>query len=465
MKPARQRRCVTAWFVIKKDPVDLFAQKKTYSVYELTSEIKRSLEGFGIVWVKGEISNFKHHSSGHMYFCLKDEKSQIKAACFRNSNLYLKFRPADGQEVLVRGRLSVYEPRGDYQIIAEYMEPVGVGSLQLAFEQLKERLRKEGMFEETHKVPLPLLPRKIGIITSPTGAAIRDMLRVLKRRNAGLHVLLFPAKVQGAGAAEEIAAGIRYFNTRSDIDVIIAGRGGGSIEDLWAFNEEVVARAIYDSVLPLISAVGHEIDFTIADFVADLRAPTPSAAAEVVSGAREDLLTTVESLQKRLLQAARYGIERRKSALGRLARVRAFSIAPNMLRDLQQRFDEAALRMNQQITRLVTNFRHREQVLHTRLTRVDLRQLIARRHDALARQHRALQSEMRSISDRSRARFELAAGRLHAMSPLSVLDRGYAICRDDQGHIVRDATAVSTGAEVQVSLARGGLRCKVEKVL
>jgi exodeoxyribonuclease VII large subunit len=449
--------------VIKNEPVELFAQKKTYSVYELTSEIKRSLEGFGIVWVKGEISNFKHHSSGHMYFCLKDDKSQIKAACFRNSNIYLKFRPADGQEVLVRGRLSVYEPRGDYQIIAETMEPVGVGSLQLAFEQLKEKLRKQGMFEESHKVPLPLLPRKIGIITSPTGAAIRDMLRVLKRRNAGLHVLLFPAKVQGTGAAEEIAAGIRYFNLRTDIDVIIAGRGGGSIEDLWAFNEEVVARAIYDSVIPVISAVGHEVDFTIADFVADLRAPTPSAAAEMVSGAREDLLTTVSSLESRLAQGIRYGIERRKSALARLARVRAFSIAPNMVRDLQQRFDEATLRMNQQMTRLVTAHRHRERVLQTRLTRVDLRQLIARRRDALARHRQVLVSEMRAISGRVRADFELAAGRLNALSPLNVLDRGYAICRDGNGNILRDAASVSAGDEVQIALARGELQCRVER--
>ena len=251
--------------------MDLFSQRKIYSVYDITSEIKRSLDGMGILWIQGEISNFKRHTSGHLYFSLKDSRAQIKAAFFRNNNMYLKFRPEDGMEVVVRGRLSVYEPRGDYQVIVEYMEPVGLGSLQLAFDQLKEKLRKEGLFDEARKRPLPLLPRKVGIVTSPTGAAIRDMLRILKRRNASLDVLLYPVKVQGQGAAEEIAAGIRYLNSRSDIDVIIIGRGGGSIEDLWAFNEEVVARAIYESELPLISAVGHEVDYTISDFVADLQ--------------------------------------------------------------------------------------------------------------------------------------------------------------------------------------------------
>jgi exodeoxyribonuclease VII large subunit len=244
--------------------VDLFEKRKIYSVYEITSEIKKTLDLFGILWIQGEISNFKRHTSGHMYFALKDDRAQLKAAFFRNSNLYLKIKPEDGLEVLVRGRISVYEPRGDYQVIVEFMEPVGLGSLQLAFEQLKEKLRKEGLFDEAHKKPLPLLPQKIGIVTSPTGAAIRDMLRILARRNASLHVFLYPAKVQGEGAAREIAEGVRYFNSRQDIDVIIVGRGGGSIEDLWAFNEEIVARAIFESRIPVISAVGHEVDFTIS---------------------------------------------------------------------------------------------------------------------------------------------------------------------------------------------------------
>src|SRR5881296_2728361 len=372
-------------------------EKRIYTISEITFEIKRTLENqFGEIWLQGEISNFKHHTSGHMYFTLKDDRAQVKAACFRNSNRYLKFRPEDGLEVIVRGRISVYEPRGDYQIIVEHMEPVGVGSLQLAFEQLKEKLRKEGLFDEAHKKALPLLPQKIGIVTSPTGAAIRDILRILKRRNASLHVLIYPANVQGAGAAHEIAAGVRYFSTRDDIDVILVGRGGGSIEDLWAFNEEVVARAIFQSRIPVISAVGHEIDFTISDFVADLRAPTPSAAAEMVSGAREELSATVRSLYGRLVQAIRLEIERRRSILERLSRNRAFEVAPNKIREFQQRFDEATLRMTQAMIQFATRARHRERMLQVRLSSVDLRQILARKKDALSRKYQSLTSDMKA---------------------------------------------------------------------
>ncbi len=444
--------------------MDLSGQRKIYTVFEITSEIKQTLDRLGVLWIQGEISNFKHHTSGHMYFSLKDERAQLKAACFRNSNMYLKFRPEDGIEVIVRGRISVYEPRGDYQIIVEYMEPKGLGSLQLAYEQLKEKLRKEGLFDDAHKVPLPLLPHKIGIVTSPTGAAIRDMLRVLKRRNASLHVLLYPAKVQGTGASEEIAAGLRYFNTRSDIDVIIVGRGGGSIEDLWAFNEETVARAIHQSGIPVISAVGHEIDFTIADFVADLRAPTPSAAAEMVSGARNELRATVASLQGRLVQAARRGFEARRLRLERLSRNRAFNIAPTMIRDFQQRFDEAALRMTQAVRQYTSRLRHRERMLQTRLLKIDLRQIIGRRKETVARNRQQLVSLMKARLQKDRSQLELAAGRLDALSPLAILQRGYAICKDDHGSIVRDAAAVFPGDRVTVSLAKGSLDCRVENV-
>ncbi len=444
--------------------MDSNAQRKIYGVSEITAEIKQSLDRFGIIWIRGEISNFKHHSSGHMYFSLKDAHAQIKAAFFRNSNLYVKFRPEDGLEVHVRGRLSVYDPRGDYQIIVDYMEPVGLGSLQLAFDQLKEKLRREGLFDDAHKTALPLLPHKIGIVTSPTGAAIRDMLRILERRNASLHILLFPSKVQGTGAAEEIAAGIRYFNSRDDIDVIIVGRGGGSIEDLWAFNEEVVARAIFGSRIPVISAVGHEVDFTIADFVADLRAPTPSAAAEMVSGARDDLIAMTRSLAGRLLQAIRLGIERRRGALERLARNRAFQIAPNMIRDFQQGFDEAALRMAQAMARYITASRHRERIAHTRLVKFDLRRVIARSKEILARHSQALFSATTALLHADRARLELAAGRMDALSPLAILGRGYGICRDGGGRVMRDAAAAQPGDPVSVQLARGTLLCKVEKI-
>jgi exodeoxyribonuclease VII large subunit len=439
-------------------------ERKIYSVYEITSEIKQALEKYGVVWIQGEISNFKHHSSGHMYFSLKDDRAQIKAACFRNNNMYLKFRPEDGLEVLVRGRLSVYEPRGDYQMIVEFMEPVGVGSLQLAFEQLKQRLRAEGLFDDAHKVRLPLLPKKIGVVTSPTGAAIQDMLRILDRRNASLHVLIYPARVQGTGAAEEIAAGVKYFNTRADIDVVIVGRGGGSMEDLWAFNEEIVARAIYDSRIPVISAVGHEVDFTIADFVADLRAPTPSAAAEMVSGAREDLLVTVQSLSHRALQAVRLLIERRRSGLERLARNRAFNVTPNKVRELQQSFDETTLKMNQSMMRRLVEARHRECVMQLRLVKVDLRQALARNREVLSGKRNRLVAAARAWVLSRRSRLELGVGRINALSPLAILGRGYAICRNQQGIILREAARVAPGERVEVTLARGGLDCRVEQV-
>jgi exodeoxyribonuclease VII large subunit len=444
--------------------VDLFAQRKVFSVYDITSEIKRSLDKLGIIWVQGEISNYKHHSSGHMYFSLKDPRAQMKAACFKNNNLYLKFRPEDGMEVVVRGRLSVYEPRGDYQIIVEYMEPVGLGSLQLAFDQLKEKLRKEGLFEESHKIPLPLLPRKVGIVTSPTGAAIRDILRILKRRNASLDVLIYPARVQGSGSAEEIAAGIRYLNSRHDIEVIIIGRGGGSIEDLWAFNEEILAQAIYQSRIPLISAVGHEVDYTIADFVADMRAPTPSAAAEMVSGAREDLRSTVISLKGRLYQAARRSIERRRLSFERLAHNKAFMVAPNKIRDLQQRFDEGMMRLTQAMRRFASQTRHREQMLSSRLHALDLRRFIYRRRDAWTHAQQRLVSAIKTNLYAERSRLEVAVGKIDALSPLAILRRGFALCRDEQGAIVKNASAVSCGDRVTVTLALGQLDCEVKKI-
>ena len=442
----------------------LSAQRKVFTVFEITSEIKRSLDRFGVVWIQGEISNFKHHSSGHMYFTLRDARAQLKAACFRSNNCYLKFRPEDGLAVVVRGRLTVYEPRGDYQMVVEYMEPLGLGSLQLAFDQLKEKLRMEGLFEEGRKKPLPLLPRKIGIVTSPTGAAIRDMLRILKRRNASLHVLIYPAHVQGPGAAQEIIRGVRYFNSRRDIDVIIVGRGGGSIEDLWAFNEEVLARAIFRSAIPVISAVGHEVDFTISDFVADVRASTPSAAAEMVSGARGDLAATVRSLMGRLIQAMRLQIERRRSSLERVSRDRAFDVAPNKIREFQQSFDESTLRMTQAMIQFASKLRHREHVLRTRLARLDLRQVVTRRRQALAGARQHLFLEMRSRLRGQRSRLGIAIGQVNALSPLSILQRGYAICRNEAGVVLKDSDAVSPGARVDVTLARGELNCRVETV-
>lgn len=444
--------------------MDLSAQRKIFTVSEITSEIKESLDRFGTIWIQGEISNCKHHSSGHIYFSLKDKDAQLKAACFRNSNRYLKFRPEDGMEVIVRGHLSVYAPRGDYQVIAEYMEPVGIGSLQMAFEQLKERLKKEGLFEEAHKVPLPLLPGRVGIVTSPTGAAIRDMLRVLKRRNASLHVLIYPAKVQGAGAAEEIARGIEYLDGRTDVDVIIVGRGGGSIEDLWAFNEEIVARAVFTAEHPIISAVGHEVDYTISDFVADLRAPTPSAAAEMVSGAKEDLLVSLKSLQGRMMQAVRNGIERRRLNVQRLAQNRAFAVAPNKIRDLEQHFDEATMRLVQVVRQQVSALKYQDQLLAAGIRKIDLKRLIRHKKESLEGRRLNLVAGIRSRLQLEKARFGIAAGKIDSLSPLAILHRGFSICRNAQGEVVKSSVQVSRGDAVTVTLSSGELDCSVEKI-
>ena len=444
-----------------KEDLPMSPEHKIYTVFDITAEIKRSLDALGLLRVQGEISNFKRHSSGHMYFSLKDARAQIKVAFFRNSNMYLKFRPEDGMEVIVRGRVSVYEPRGDYQLIVEYMEPVGLGSLQKAFEQLKEKLRSEGLFDENRKKTLPMLPKKVGIVTSPTGAVVRDMLRILKRRNAALDVLLFPAKVQGAGAAEEIAEGIRALNEHGGVDVIIVGRGGGSIEDLWAFNEESVARAIVESVIPVVSAVGHETDFTIADFVADMRASTPSNAAELVSGVREEMLMNVRALEGRLGRAIRRRIDICRMNLERLSRNRAFTVAPNKIRELAQRFDEATLRMIHGIRDRTLDARRRERLLTSRLKPVDLSRLLARKKDVLSNVRQDLTVAIRAFLNFQKTRFAVAAGKMDSLSPLGVLARGFAICRDGEGQIVRMASDVRLGDDVRVRLASGELECEV----
>ena len=299
--------------------------KKIFSVSELSQGIKNLLEReYPDVWVTGEVSNFRAAASGHLYFTLKDATAQLRAVCFRNQARYLKFKPQDGISVIARGHLSVYEARGEYQLYVEYLEPAGLGALQLAFEQLKQKLAAEGLFDTARKKPLPLLPRTIGVVTSPTGAVIRDILRILRRRFRNMNVLIYPVKVQGEGAAEEIVEGVKYFNREQNVDVMIVGRGGGSLEDLWAFNEEVVARAIAASGIPVISAVGHETDFTIADFVADLRAPTPSAAAELVVHRKQDFLTELENRARRMTQIVRLQLSEARQRLTELRMHHAF---------------------------------------------------------------------------------------------------------------------------------------------
>ncbi len=408
-------------------------QRQVSTVSEIVSEVKGLLEtSFRDIWVRGEISNFVVPRSGHFYFSLKDDESQLRAVCFRRQGRYLKIRPENGMEVLARGSITVYPPRGDFQMIVEYMEPLGQGALLLAFEQLKARLSGEGLFDAGRKKPLPLLPTKIGVVTSPTGAAIQDILRVLSRRNNRLDVLIHPARVQGPEAAGEIARGIRRLNLRDDLDVLIVGRGGGSAEDLWAFNEEAVARAISESRLPVVSAVGHEIDFTIADLVADLRAPTPSAAAEIVSAARSELTDRVSQLRRRAAQAIRLQLQSKRRQLHQLSSSRSFVDAETRLRIYLQRLDE----------------------LQGRLLKTLPVRLQPARHE-VAHLHKSLQQSIRYFLSSRRQALESRSGRLQAFSPLSVLERGYAIVSRSEGEIVRDPDQVKPGERLSVRVARG----------
>ena len=423
---------------MQQQELKLFEERQILSVSQIVHAVKVRLESkFRDIWVQGEISNFVTPGSGHQYFTLKDKEAQMRAVCFRSQNRLLKFHPEDGMDVVARGSVSVYPPRGEFQLVVETLEPVGPGALQLAFEQLKTRLKSEGLFDQKHKRDLPLLPSKIGIVTSPTGAAIQDILRVLWRRNDRLNVLIFPAKVQGSEAATEIVQGIEYLNTREDVDTIIVTRGGGSLEDLWAFNDEDLARAVFSSRIPVISAVGHEIDFTIADFVADLRAPTPSAAAEIVSGAREELSRALENLTQRSAQAVRLGLKNRRERLRKLASSRAFVDAESRLRFFLQRLDELQSRLTKTLPSM---FRTTRQGL------VQQEQLLERQIQFY------LQSKKHVITTRS--------AQLQAYSPLSVLERGYAIVTTENQEIVRNPNQLKEGDRMNIRVERGPFRAR-----
>jgi exodeoxyribonuclease VII large subunit len=447
---------------IDRSTVELFSDKKILTVSRLTALIKGVLEeNFEHVWVEGEVSNLAMPVSGHLYFTLKDAGAQLRCVMFRGSARALKFRPKDGMGLIVRGRLSLFEPRGEYQLIVEYLEPRGIGALQLAFSQLKERLDKEGLFAEAHKKPLPRLPQRIGLVTSATGAAVHDMLNVLNRRFANVEVLIYPVKVQGEGAAAEIAQAVKDFNRYGHIDVMIVGRGGGSIEDLWAFNEEVVARAIYRSKIPVISAVGHEVDFTISDFVADVRAPTPSAAAEMVVKSKTELAAELDALSHRLRQGMRHCLV---DCFGKLNLLRRSLKDPSMLiGHLTQRIDDLAGRLSfawrGEITRRSDRLAHLQN--HLRLTNPALtvergRELIM---SLLARGEHGLH---RTI-EKHRERTAVNSGKLQALSPLQTLSRGYAIaCKLPEGGIVKDSSQLSEGDSLDLRLAFGGVVCTVE---
>jgi exodeoxyribonuclease VII large subunit len=450
-------------------------ERRPLSVSELTTQVKGALESrFASVWVEGEISNFKAAASGHWYFTIKDEGAQLRSTCFRGANSRIRFRPSDGLQVRARGRLTVYEPRGDYELIVEALDPVGAGALRVAFEQLRDQLAAEGLFAEELKRPLPLFPRRVGIVTSRTGAAIRDILHVISRRTRTVDIVLAPARVQGEGAGLELARAIELLNElharavksgreRERVDVIIIGRGGGSAEDLWAFNDERLARAIRASRIPVISAVGHETDFTIADFAADLRAPTPSAAAETVAAREDEMADAVHDLTRDLMQAVRFQLMEKRALVHEAAMSQGFDDVRTRLRDSRATVDAATHRLETLIGRAAQQARRRADAVHYRLqpARLAARLAAARNRFDVACTERDAAVLMRL--DDARARMAVSVASLDALSPLAVLERGYALAQDARGMLLRDARAVKTGDELHLRLARGAVRCRVEE--
>ncbi len=437
-------------------------REQPLSVSELTVRVKSALERkFPYLWVVGEISNFRRASSGHWYFSLKDAQSQLRCNMWRSQTARVGFQPRDGMEVLAAGALNVYQPRGEYSLIVSHIEERGLGRLKVEFERLKAKLREEGLFDAEHKRPLPLLPRKIGVVTSPTGAALRDILRVLRMRFAGVHVLIAPARVQGEGAAAEIARGVHLLDRYGQCDLIIAGRGGGSEEDLWAFNEEAVARAIFASQTPVISAVGHEIDFTIADFVADARAATPSNAAEMAVRSRQEYRQTIRALRHAMDRALQRRILTLRDRVGSSERHPIFLRVRSRINDCQRRMAELEAAMARRVTALA---RDRE----TRLTRASQRLRLDALRARVSLLANRLEAAGRDLDRRARERLEdratrlaTLAGRLADLSPLRILGRGFAAVYSQKDKLVRSPRDVRIGEIIHVRLAEGRIRARV----
>jgi exodeoxyribonuclease VII large subunit len=439
------------------------AVRRVLSVSELNSNIRELLEeAFIDVWVDGELSNVKVWNTGHLYFTLKDSTAQIKAVMFRSAVRYLRFKPQDGQHVLVRGRVSAYEPKGEYQLVCEMIEPRGLGQLQAAFEQLKKKLDAEGLFDPSRKRPLPLLPRKIGVVTSLDGAAIRDIIKVLSGRYANVHVIIRPARVQGDGAAGEIAQGLRQLSRYPGVEVIILARGGGSLEDLWAFNEEMVARAIVHSPVPIITGVGHQVDFTIADFVADVRAATPSNAAELVLARKDQFRTRIDHLEHRLDALAKQRIQQQRARVHLLTNRRGLVTLRTRVGLRGRHVAELTSTLRHTMMRRLQHARRDLHDLRVRLEAVDQRRRLASLRARLIAADGELASRAQTAHHRADRRLRTLAGRLENLSPLAVLSRGYAVCwAADRTTIVRDASTVSPGATVHVGLEHGMLQCEV----
>lgn len=438
--------------------------RRIFGVRDLVSAIRTQVEReYTDVWVEGEISNYRPAESGHLYFTLKDDAAQLRVVMWRTQARLLRFKPENGMQVIARGRVTVYDQRGELQLSAEYLEPKGAGALQIAFEQLKAKLAAEGLFDRSRKKSIPRLPKRIGIVTSPRGAALHDMLNVLRRRHETVGVLIFPAQVQGDAAPTEVATGVKYFNKTKNVDVIVVARGGGSLEDLAAFNDEGLARAIAASEIPVISAVGHETDFTITDFVADLRAPTPSAAAELVIESKRMLEEQVETLRRRLARASRYQLQQLKLRLTELAQHGAFARMREAIRKREQRVDDLVYRLAQAEQKMIRARIRRLDVASTRLRHLDLRLRLNYFHKQLDTQTAAMQVAMQNGLARRRGRLDHFTAQLQALSPTNILERGYALVFDAEGNLVKDATQAEIGSDVTAQVAKGKITATVKK--
>jgi exodeoxyribonuclease VII large subunit len=440
------------------------ATRRIWHVADLVSAVRTTVErGYTDVWVEGEISNFRPAESGHLYFTLKDGDAQLRVVMFRSQARLLRFRPDNGMQIIARGRVTIYDARGELQLSAEFLEPLGAGALQLAFEQLKKKLAAEGLFDQSRKRPIPQLPRRIGIITSRGGAALQDMLNILGRRHQNVGILIYPAQVQGESASSEVASALRYFNRSKSVDVVIIARGGGSLEDLAAFNDEGLARVIAGSALPVISAVGHETDFTICDFVADLRAPTPSAAAEIVIESKHKLAEHLAHLHRRLERATRYNLLMARNRLTELAQHGAFSRIQDLLGRRAQRLDELVFRLAGGFRENLREYRGRLDIASARVRHFDFRRSLAvtrtKLHAGTGTLHRAMQSRLA----RDRARLEQLSAQMGALSPVRILDRGYALVFDSQGNLVKNATQLLPGDRISARVSRGSLSAEVKE--
>src|SRR5215831_12167229 len=438
--------------------------RRIYTVTELTVRVRDHLEErFFEVWVEGELSGVKLWNTGHLYFTLKDSSSLLKGLMFRSALRYLKFKPVDGLRVVARGKISVYEPKGEYQIVCEHLEPQGLGALQLAFDQLKQRLHAEGLFDTARKRALPALPKKIGIVTSLDGAAIRDIIKVLRRRSPNAQIVVRPARVQGEGAALDIARALRAITRVRGVDVVIVGRGGGSIEDLWAFNEEVVARAIANCPVPVISAVGHETDTTIADFVADRRAPTPSAAAEIVVAAKDEFVGRIDALSKRLRASARARLQTIGRRLHTVEVRPAFAGVPARVAMRGRQASELTFALAHIMRSRLALKERRLGRIRRDLETLDLGRRLAGIRTRLVGADGRLSGAMARRRHRADAQLRDSAARLASLSPLAVLGRGYAVAwNEDRTQVLRDVNDTEVGDRIRVTLARGELKCEVQ---